>query len=74
MVDLTWRERSDAARYKLAPLLQVPDPAVVAGRDVLIYDDVFTSGTTLREVANKLRSAGATNVDVVVLARQPYRG
>lgn len=74
MVGLSWRERSDAARYQLAPLLKVPDRSVVEGKDVLLYDDVFTTGTTLREVAHKLHGAGATSVDVVVLGRQPFRG
>jgi predicted amidophosphoribosyltransferase len=74
MVDLSWRERSDAALYKLAPLLQVLNPGLVADKDVLVYDDVFTSGTTLREVARKLKDAGAQHVDVVVLGRQPFRG
>jgi hypothetical protein len=50
MVELGWRGRLDAAS-QLAPVLQVPDPGVVAGKNVLVYDDVFTTGTTLREVA-----------------------
>lgn len=70
----SWHERSDAARSELAPMLNVPDPAVVADRHVLVYDDVFTSGTTLREVSLKLQAAGALRVDGVVLARQPFRG
>ena len=49
------------------------DPGVVAGKRVLVYDDVFTSGTTMRQVALKLIAAGATGVDAVVLARQPFR-
>ena len=52
----------------------MPHPKVVAGKTVLVYDDVFTSGTTLREVARKLNDAGAVAVDVVVLGRQPFRG
>lgn len=74
MVGLTWGERSGVARFQLGPLLHVPDPSRVAGRSVLVYDDVFTSGTTLREVARKLLDAGAASVDVVVLARQPWTG
>ena len=74
MVGLKFSERLRAAREQLAPLLHVPDPTVVAGKDVLVYDDVFTSGTTLGQVALKLKEAGAGDVDVVVLARQPFRG
>jgi len=74
MMELTWRQRQEAAQYQLAPLLEVPDPDVVSGKNVLVYDDVFTSGSTLREVALKLKAAGARDVDVVVLARQPWSG
>lgn len=39
----------------------------------LVYDDVFTDGLTLREIARKLRDAGATRVCGVTLCRQEYR-
>lgn len=39
------------------------------GRRVLLIDDVFTTGTTLNECAKVLRSAGATSVLALTLAR-----
>lgn len=44
-------------------------PAEVAGRDVLLVDDVFTTGTTVSECARLLRRAGATRVWVATVAR-----
>ncbi|MFW5488840.1 MAG: ComF family protein [Desulfovibrio sp.] len=41
----------------------------VAGRRVLLLDDVMTTGTTLRECTRVLLQAGAAAVDVLVLAR-----
>jgi predicted amidophosphoribosyltransferase len=41
----------------------------VIGKRVLVIDDVFTEGFTLREVARALRLAGALEVSEVVLAR-----
>lgn len=41
----------------------------VTGRSVLLVDDVCTTGSTLRECTQALRSAGAARVDVAVLAR-----
>ncbi len=32
-------------------MLRVPDPKRVTGRRVLVFDDVFTEGSTLNEVA-----------------------
>lgn len=39
------------------------------GRDILIVDDVMTSGATLAASAEACRAAGAGNVSVVTLAR-----
>jgi ComF family protein len=41
----------------------------VKGRDVLLVDDVMTTGTTAAECARVLRKAGATNVWVATVAR-----
>jgi len=54
--------------------LVVPDPRRVTGRAVWVYDDVFTTGTTLDAVAEVLKDAGATAVYGLVLSRQPWTG
>lgn len=41
----------------------------IAGRPVLLIDDVMTSGATLAASADALIAAGAARVDVVILAR-----
>ncbi len=41
----------------------------VAGREVMVVDDIMTSGATARECARVLKGAGATKVWVVTLAR-----
>lgn len=45
------------------------DPSQVHGRRVLLVDDVSATGATLKECAVALLAAGATGVDVVILAR-----
>jgi predicted amidophosphoribosyltransferase len=45
----------------------------IAGRTVLVIDDVMTTGSTLNAVATALRQAGAVSVNGLVLARTPAR-
>jgi predicted amidophosphoribosyltransferase len=72
LAGLPFRERGAVADGELRQALSVPDPARVAGQRVLVYDDVMTTGLTLREVALCLRRAGAIEVSGLVLARRPY--
>lgn len=48
---------------------EVPDPAAVAGRHVLVLDDVWTTGSNAQSAALVLRRAGAGAVSVVVATR-----
>lgn len=50
---------------------RVPDEAspVVAGRQVLLVDDVYTTGSTVSAIARSLERSGAAAVDVLTFAR-----
>jgi predicted amidophosphoribosyltransferase len=73
LVNRSWQERQAICEVELPPVLEVPDPARVQGKKVLLYDDVFTDGLNLNAMAKKLRQAGAVRVCQVTLARQPWR-
>ena len=45
--------------------------AAIAGRTVLLVDDVVTTGDTIRRCASLLTAAGAAEVRIAVLARTP---
>lgn len=70
----TWRARYDIAEHELRAALMIPKPELLQAKRILVYDDVYTEGLTLRAVARALREAGASEVSEIVLARQPYAG
>jgi ComF family protein len=45
----------------------------IAGKRILLIDDVFTTGATLRSAAETLKAAGATHVTALTLARVDQR-
>ena len=50
----------------------VSKPQEIENMRVLVLDDVFTTGSTMEEVARVLREAGAFEVYGCVLGRDPF--
>jgi ComF family protein len=64
-IGLTSHQRRENLRGAFA----VSDPARILNRDVLLIDDVYTTGTTTSECARVLRRTGAARVWVATVAR-----
>ena len=62
---LTPRQR----RLNVSGAFSVSDPGAVAGRHILLVDDIMTTGATARAAAQALIRAGAESVRVATLAR-----
>jgi len=60
----------EARRENVKGAFRLHGSARIAGRTVLLLDDVMTTGSTLGEAARTLRAGGAGRVVVAVLARR----
>ncbi|MGC2400791.1 MAG: ComF family protein [Acidobacteriaceae bacterium] len=56
-------------RQNLRGAFFAPAPARLEGRDVLLLDDVYTTGTTARACSRVLKNAGARSVRVATVGR-----
>ena len=62
---LAWSNRAGNVQHAF----RVNRPKHIAGRHVLLVDDVFTSGATAAELTRSLLKAGANRVTIAVAAR-----
>lgn len=59
----------DDRKKNVAGAFGIKDPLAIAGKTVILVDDVSTSGATLHEAAKTLRTAGARSVWAIVIAK-----
>jgi ComF family protein len=60
---------ADARRRNVSGAFAVERPAALKGLAVLLVDDVYTTGSTVKECCRTLRRAGVRSVRVLTLAR-----
>jgi predicted amidophosphoribosyltransferase len=56
-------------RRNVQGAFRVDNPTLIAGKRIVLIDDVMTTGATLNACAQCLKRAGAQRVDGVCLAR-----
>lgn len=57
-------------RKQLERAFQVVSPSEVNGRNIILVDDVVTTGATIETLAQVLKAAGAKRVDAVIFAQK----
>ena len=67
------REKKEQAAKEHAEALELKHPDRIAGKRVVVYDDICTTGHQLNEVARRLKKWGAIKVYGIVLARHPWQ-
>jgi len=73
MTGQPWKVREAIADEEVWPALEVPDPSRTRDKAILVYEDIFTDGLTINQVARCVKEeGGADRVSSITLARQPW--
>ncbi len=73
-----WRATSvqsgnyEKRRANVKGCFEVNKPDAIKGKNILLIDDVFTTGATVGECASSLKQSGADRVEVLTLARAGF--
>ncbi|WP_308167083.1 phosphoribosyltransferase family protein [Bacillus sp. ISL-40] len=62
-------KKSRSERIHLSQVFQVNPNVDLAGKKVILIDDIYTTGSTLRHAAKLLKVAGAASIQSLTLAR-----
>ena len=58
-----------ARELSVRDAFEVVRPKLIAGKHIVLIDDVFTSGSTVSNCSKVLKKSGAASVNVITLAR-----
>ncbi len=59
----------DKRKINIAGAFEIKNPKLIAGKNIVLVDDVFTSGATMNEAVRTLKSAEAKKIITFVLAK-----
>jgi competence protein ComFC len=62
-------KKSRSERIHLQQVFQINPDIPIAGKKVVLIDDIYTTGSTLRHAAKLLKEAGAAKIQSLTLAR-----
>ena len=60
-----WNQRKN----NLAGAFQIPQPEGIKGKNIILVDDVYTSGATINEAVKTLKENGAKKIIALVIAK-----
>ncbi len=59
----------EARQQNLIDAFEIRNPDIIRDKRLLVFDDVFTTGATIREAVSELWTADPAEIDVLTLAR-----
>lgn len=62
-------KKSRTERIHIPQVFQLGPDAAIKGKTIILIDDIYTTGSTLRHAAKVLKTAGAASIQSITLAR-----
>lgn len=62
-------KKSRSERIHLPQVFQLPKETDLTGKRIILIDDIYTTGSTLRHAAKLLKGAGAASIQSLTIAR-----
>lgn len=62
-------KKSRSERIHIPQVFQISQQLEIKGKDILLMDDIYTTGSTLRHAAKLLKESGAERIQSLTLAR-----
>lgn len=65
-------DRSATDRQNISEILAIKKDANISGKNILIVDDVYTTGSTMRAAINLVRKCNPRKIEVLVLSKTVF--
>ncbi|MGE8206887.1 phosphoribosyltransferase family protein [Heyndrickxia sp. NPDC080065] len=62
-------KKSRQERIHIDQVFHLKDDTSMKGKNIILFDDIYTTGSTLRHAAKQLKIAGASTVKAITIAR-----
>lgn len=62
-------KKSRHERLSSSNVFSITDRSIIEGKNILLIDDIYTTGTTLRHAAKRLKDSGAASIYSFTLIR-----
>ncbi|WP_346015005.1 ComF family protein [Metabacillus halosaccharovorans] len=62
-------KKSRQERLTSSNVFSITDRSIIEGKNILLIDDIYTTGTTLRHAAKRLKDFGAASISSLTLIR-----
>ena len=72
--DIKQSSQTKEGRKNIGKYLEITSKTHIKGKKILLVDDIYTTGSTIKACIGLLKGAGAKTIRVLVIAKTPKKG